>query len=125
MNPISMAGAFVVTFALLSYGIGCISLQRFKVIKPGVLIFLSVGIFLDAVAAVLMIIGSESTPFTLDGFLDYSALLVMLIVVILIWRVHNKKGMHAKVGTNLLLYTKAAFGWWVVAYITGSLIVIL
>ncbi len=124
MNPISMIGAFIVTLALLSYGIGSITLQRFKMITPGVLWFLTAGIVLDISATVCMIIGSQNSPFTLHGFLGYSALLVMLVDVFFIWRMRIKQKMNAVVGKKLLLYSKAAYGWWVIAYITGSMLVI-
>lgn len=125
MNPISMTGAFIVTLALLSYGIGSISLQRFKMVSPGVLWFLTLGVVLDITATIFMIIGSQNTPFTLHGFLGYSALLGMLIDVIFIWRVYSKDKLNATIGKKLQIYSRIAYGWWVIAYITGSLLVIL
>jgi len=125
MNPISMIGAFVVTLALISYGIGSFSLQRFKKIKKRALWFLTVGIVLDITATICMIIGSTNSPFTVHGFLGYSALLVMAIDIILVWQTYLKKGVNAKINKPLLVYAKLAYGWWVIAYITGSLLVIL
>lgn len=125
MNPISMVGAFLVTLALISYGVGSFSLQRFKIIKKSALWFLSVGIVLDISATICMILGSTNSPFTVHGFLGYSALLVMAIDIILVWRVYLKNGLNAKVVKSLLLYAKLAYGWWVIAYITGSLLVML
>lgn len=119
-----MTGAVIVTLALLSYGIGSISLQRFKMISPGVLWFLTLGIILDIVATGFMIVGSSNTPFTLHGFLGYSALLAMLVDVVLIWKLYLKKKINAFAGKQILLYSKIAYGWWVIAYITGSLLVI-
>ena len=97
MNPISMIGAFVVTMALISYGVGSFSLQRFKKIKKTVLWFLSVGIILDIIATICMIIGSTNSPFTVHGFLGYSALLVMAIDIILVWRLYNGNGLNVKI----------------------------
>lgn len=125
MNPISMAGAFIVTLALLSYGIGSLSLQRFKTVSSLVLWFLTLGVVLDITATIFMIIGSQNTPFTLHGFLGYSALLAMLIDVIFIWRIYTKERLNATIGRKLQIYSRFAYGWWVVAYITGSLLVIL
>ena len=124
MNPISLAGAFVITFSLLSYGIGSISLLRFKLVSSGVLIFITIGIFLDIVAATFMIIGSRTTPFTLHGVLGYSALLVMIIDVVLLWKFFRKYGNETIVSRGLLLYSKFAYLWWIVAYITGSMLII-
>jgi hypothetical protein len=125
MNPISMIGAFVVTMALISYGVGSFSLQRFKKIKKTALWFLSVGIVLDITATICMIIGSTNSPFTVHGFLGYSALLVMATDIILVWRLYYRNGLNVKVEKPLLIYSKMAYGWWVIAYITGSLLVIL
>lgn len=119
-----MVGAFLVTLALLSYGIGSISLQRFKLVSKSVLWFLSIGIILDISATVCMIIGSQNTPFTIHGFLGYSAFLVMFIDLILVWKVYKKSGKDASINKRLQLYAKLAYGWWVFAYITGSLLVI-
>lgn len=124
MNPISLAGAFVITFSLLSYGIGSISLQRFKVVSTGVLVYLTIGIVLDLIAATLMIIGSRHTPFSLHGFLGLSAILVMFIDVVILWRYFSKKGSEATVSKPLLLYSKIAYLWWIIAYLTGSVLII-
>lgn len=123
MNPVSMVGAVLVTLALISYGIGSFALQKSKQVTGKVLGFLSSGIVLDIAATICMIIGSKNTPFTIHGFLGYSAFLVMFIDLVLVWRVRRNKGMNGKIGKALLLYAKLAYGWWVIAYITGSLLV--
>lgn len=124
MNPISLAGAFVITFSLLSYGIGSISLQQFKVVSTGVLVYLTTGIVLDLIAATLMIIGSRHTPFSLHGFLGLSAILVMFIDVVLLWRFFSKNGSDTLVPKPLLTYSKLAYLWWIIAYLTGSVLII-
>lgn len=125
MKTISLIGAFLVTFALLSYGVGSISIQRFKEVNKGVLGFLTLGIILDIAAMICMIIGSKNTPFTWHGFIGYSAFIVMAIDVTLIWRVYFKKGLNMKVNRKLHLYSRLAYIWWILAYITGSLLIIL
>jgi hypothetical protein len=122
MNPISLTGAFIVTLALLSYGIGSISIQRFKMVSPGVLWFLSLGVVLHVVATVFMIIGSQNTPFTFHGFLGYSALLAMLIDVILIWHIYFEKKLYAEIGERLHVYSRIAYYYFIITYITGSLL---
>jgi len=124
MNPTSLAGAFVITFSLLSYGIGSISLQRFKFVSTGVLVYLTIGIVLDLIAATLMITGSANTPFSLHGFIGLSAILVMFIDVVWLWRFFNKNGSDTTVSKPLLLYSKLAYLWWIIAYLTGSVLII-
>jgi len=124
MEPISIAGAFIITVALLLYGIGSISVQRFKIITPGVLVFISLGVLFDLVAVTFMIIGSSKGAFTPHGILGYSATLTMVIDLILIWRSFIKRGLDSVIEKAVLLYSKFAYGWWIIAYITGSLMII-
>jgi uncharacterized repeat protein (TIGR03987 family) len=122
MNNLSIIGATIVTLALISYSIGIISEQLKRKIIPRVLIFLTMGVVLDVTATIFMIVGSKNSPFTIHGFIGYSALIVMLIELIRIWRIYNKSGMGAEVPRGIHLYSRYAYIWWVVAYITGSLI---
>ena len=123
MNTISMIGATIVTLALISYSVGVITEQKKRQIVKTVLTFVTIGIILDVTATICMIIGSTNSPFTLHGFLGYSALLAMLIDVILIWNFYKKNGSEAQVPKQIHRYTLFAYLWWVVAYITGSLLV--
>jgi len=122
MNTLSMTGAIIVTLALISYSIGIITEQRKKMIVPMVLGFLTSGVILDITATIFMILGSKNSPFTIHGFIGYSALIVMLIELIRIWMAYKKSGMGSDVPKSLHLYSRYAYIWWVVAYITGSLI---
>ncbi|MCY1722203.1 hypothetical protein OU798_17750 [Prolixibacteraceae bacterium Z1-6] len=124
MNPLAIVGAFIITFSLLAYGIGSISLIRFKIVGSIVLIFLSLGLVFDMAAIALMIVGARETSFTLHGLLGYSAYLVMLVASIGVWRVYFKHGIDSRITKPLLRYTKFAYLWWVIAYFTGSLIIL-
>ena len=125
MNNLLILGSIIVTAALISYSIGIITEQIKKVVSRLVLVFISLGIVLDITATIFMIIGSPNSPFTLHGFLGYSALAVMLLDVILIWRVYLQNGINSKVPSSLHLYSRYAYLWWVIAYITGGLLVAL
>ena len=122
MNTLSIIGATIVTLALISYSIGIISEQVKKKIIPRVLIFITLGVALDITATAFMILGSKNSPFTAHGFIGYSALFIMLIELARIWRTYNKLGMGADVPKVVHLFSRYAYIWWVVAYITGSLI---
>lgn len=122
MNPLSTTGAVLVTFALISYSIGILTEQVQKKILPRVLVFITAGVVLDVSATVFMILGSRNSPFTFHGFIGYSALLVMLTECTFLWRLSRKSGLHAEVPLRLHRYSLIAYIWWVVAYITGSLL---
>ena len=121
MNATLIRAVVVVTFALISYSIAVLTEQKRQLISIKVLAFLSAGVFLDISSTVLMIIGSGGIPITVHGFIGYSALIVMLIDAVLIWRFWRKNG-KAHVPRNLNLYTRFATGWWVIAYIAGATI---
>lgn len=123
MNPLLIAGSIIVTAALVAYSIAVITEQVKKIINRTTLIFLTAGIILDITATLFMIIGSPNSPFTLHGFLGYSALAAMLTDSILIWRTSLKDGVNAQVKKSLHIYSRYAYLWWVVAYITGGLLV--
>ena len=123
MKTISMIGGLIVTFALISYSIAVVKERRHKTINKNILTFFTLGIILDITATICMIIGSRNTPFTLHGFLGYSALLGMLIDTILVWRHYSQRGSSVELSPKLHRYTLIAYSWWVIAYITGSLLV--
>ncbi|MBC8343144.1 MAG: hypothetical protein H8E61_04105 [Bacteroidetes bacterium] len=125
MKTILIIGSIIVTLALTCYSIGIITEQIKNKISKFVLVFLSLGILLDITATCCMIIGSTNSPFTFHGSLGYSALLVMLIDILLIWKNVLNNGLNIILSKRLHLYSRFAYLWWVIAYITGSLIVIL
>ena len=124
MNPLSIVGAFLITLALLFYGISSIAAQRFKIITPSVLSFITLGVLTDLVAVTFMIIGSDKGVFTLHGILGYTATLTMIVDVGLMWQIYLKSGFDSVIKKPVLLYSKIAYAWWVIAYITGSLLVL-
>ena len=125
MKTILILGTSIVNLALISYSIAVITEQRKHALSKRVLVFLSMGLVLDITATILMIIGSENPAFTLHGLLGYSSLTGMLIDATLLWRLRIRKGVKSKVPKSLHLYTRLAYIWWLMAYVTGALIVIL
>ena len=120
MNTLLLTGTIIVTLALVSYTIGVVSEQRHKCVSPRVLVFLTVGIVLDVSATLFMILGSRNTPLTLHGILGYSALSLMLIDTLLVWRVWRSGGANTAVSAGLHLYTRIAFCYWVFVFVAGG-----
>ena len=118
-----MIGASIVTLALISYSIGIITEQRKKKLTNKVLWFLSIGLLLDMSATTCMIIGSSNTPFTFHGFIGYSGLIAMMIDLTLIWRLYIRNGINSEVSKGVHLYSRFAYIWWVIVYITGTLLI--
>jgi hypothetical protein len=123
MKIASIIGSIIVTFALVFYTIGFLKLNRLRSVKPVVLLFYTIGVTLDITATVFMIIGSSKGMVTLHGFIGYSSLLGMLTDTILLWRYRMQNGQEAGISKNLHLWSRIAYTWWVIAYITGGLLV--
>ncbi len=124
MTLLSVIGSFIITFSLLSYGIGAISVVRFRFLSKWVLIFLSSGLLLDLIAIGFMMLGSNNSPFRLHGILGFSALLAMLLNVIIMWREFWTKGMNSKIPRKVVGYTKYAYLWWLIIYFAASIMVL-
>jgi len=125
MSPVLIAGVLIVNLALIAYSIAVITQQRKKLVNSFILTFLTSGVILDITATICMIIGSENSFITFHGLIGYLALAVMLIDGILLWKLWLKTRKSSEVPTKLHLYSRYAYAWWVVAYITGALIVAL
>ncbi len=123
MNIFILIGTITVTAALLAYSIAILTEQFKRKINTVVLVFLTVGITLDIVATSFMIYGSSNSAFTLHGFIGYSALLAMLTDTVLIWKYYLKFG--EKITVFIHRYSFAAYLWWVFAFVTGGLLVML
>jgi hypothetical protein len=132
MNPILFEAVGVVTFALLFYSISVIQMQKNTFISKRTLTFLTAGIACDFSYTGLMIAGSKNIPITVHSFIGYSALTLMLIDTILMWRLWSKNRIRVKDGVintdvnpniprNLHIYTRIAYSWWVVAYVAGAI----
>jgi hypothetical protein len=123
MNKLVMVGSTIVFFALLFYSIGIFTEQKHKKILSRVLLFLTLGIIFDINATAFMIAGSSKGLFTLHGIIGYSSLLGMMIDNILIWKLRLKNGINTVVPDSIHKYSRYAYIWWVVAFITGGLLV--
>jgi uncharacterized repeat protein (TIGR03987 family) len=121
LNPTLIKAVIVVTFALVFYSIAVLTEQRKYAVSKRVLTFLTAGVAFDISSTILMIIGSRKIPLTIHGFIGYSALLVMLIDTILVWRFWLKNK-SPQVPRSLNIYTRLAYSWWVIAYIAGAII---
>jgi hypothetical protein len=123
MKTVSIIASFIVTLALIFYSIGFTGENRKKLITCRVLFFYTIGVTLDITATILMIIGSSKGMVTWHGMIGYSSLLGMLIDTIFLWRHNLGRGTGIEVNRSLYIYSRIAFIWWIIAYITGGLLV--
>jgi hypothetical protein len=123
MKPILIMGTFIVNLALISYTLFIYFERKYRISNSKVLSFLTIGVILDISATICMIIGSSKGPFTLHGILGYSSLTGMLIDTYLIWLHKKKNGINPMISSAVHKYSLLAYIWWLIAYITGVLLV--
>lgn len=123
MKTASIIGSMIVMLALIFYSIGFARERREKLVTYRILLFYTIGISLDITATIFMIIGSSKGLLTLHGMIGYSSLLGMLTDTFLLWRYNLTKGPEKQVSKGLHLYSRIAYIWWIMAFITGGLLV--
>lgn len=121
MNTLTSVGALIVTLALILYTLGFINERKNKYVTDRLLWLMGLGLFADVTATALMIYGSPNSPFTLHGFVGYSALLGMIIENIML---HNYRKKHSRnrISKTVHTVTLISYFWWIAAYITGSIL---
>ncbi len=108
------------TLAFLSFGIGSVTLERFRIVGIVVLLFYVLGLLFEIVAIGFMSMSSgRETMGTWHSILGVIAFLIMLVNTVWVWIVYFKKGYDGQINTMLVNYTKAAYFIWVVSYLIG------
>lgn len=123
MSPFTRIAVALVTLALVCYTIGTAKQQRAQRVTRSAIGFLTGGVTLDIVATTFMILGSGKV-LTLHGFIGYSALAAMVFEVAIAWRWRLARG-DAPITNAMSLYARLAYGYWVLAFISGGLLVAL
>lgn len=122
MSPLLTLAVTLVVLALTFYTVGVVAQQRAVRVTRKVLSWLVAGVAFDVSATTCMILASGRI-LTLHGVIGYSALMAMLVDTSLAFR-HRRRHGDAEVPRWLHLYTRGAYAWWVVAFITGGLLVV-
>lgn len=124
MNPEVVVGAFLMTLAFLSLGIGSVSLERFRIVGTMVLIFMSTGVLFNAGAILLLFWKASAELYSVYGLLGFFAFLVVLVNTGWTWRVYVRRGIDGMVSPRLVKYTKIAYAVWGVSYLSGMIFLI-
>jgi hypothetical protein len=124
MKNILIVGIVIVNLALTFYSIAIFKQFRSRMMSRNVLLFLTTGLIFDISATVCMIIGSGNF-LTLHGIIGYSSLAGMLIDTWFSYRLIFTKGINSVVSPKFMRLSVIAYLYWVSAYLTGAIIVML
>jgi len=119
MNILAVLGSFIMTLAFLSYGIGSVTLERFRIVSIVVLLFFLLGLMFEVIAIGFMTFSGAGRIGSWHVMLGIVAFLLMAVNTVWVWGVYFKKGFDGQVNMTLLKYTKAAFFLWVISYLLG------
>jgi len=123
MKPILIAGISIVNLALIFYATAIITQSRSKSINRTVLTFLTVGIIFDITSTICMIISSGKI-ISFHGIIGYSSLLAMFSDTLISYLTVNRYGLNSVLSKKFIRWSQIAFSYWVLAYITGVILVI-
>ena len=121
MKTPTMIAVTFVTVALILYTIGTLAQLRSRRVTGNAIAFLTAGLGFDVVATIFMILGSGKL-ISLHGLLGYSALAGMLAEVIVAWR-WRLRSAEASITPGMALYSRLAYGYWVLAFLSGGALV--
>jgi len=122
MAKVTIAGIFFVFIALILYTLFIIYENRNKKTTKSVLIFITLAVIFDITATTCMMIGTTRTYFTFHGILGYIGLLLMITDAFLLWKFKLKYGAEILISKSLSSFSKIAYSWWIIAFITGVIV---
>ena len=125
MNTILQYAVIIVNIALISYTVAFVIMSREKKITKLFLSMLTAGIFFDTSSVLLMVAGSPNNPLTPHGIIGYSALIIMITEGVYFYRFTVKNGMGATLNSKKRHFFTSVYIYWILAYLTGTVIVIL
>jgi hypothetical protein len=122
MAEITKVGIFFVHFALIFYTLFIFFESKKKCTTNPVLLLITFAVLFDITATVCMMLGTTRTYFTFHGIMGYIGLLLMIIDFILLLRHKLKYGTETLISKTLYVYSKIAYFWWLIAFITGVIV---
>jgi len=122
MPKVTIAGIIFVHIALILYTLFIIFENRKQETTRSVLVFITLAVIFDIAATTCMMIGTTRTYFTFHGIMGYTGLLLMVADAVLLWKYKLKYGAEILISKSLNLFSKIAYIWWIIAFITGVLV---
>ena len=122
MAKITVVGIFFVHIALILYTLFIIYESKNQKTTKSVIALITSAVIFDILATSCMMIGTTRTYFTFHGIMGYIGLLLMIVDAVLLWKFKIKHGMETIISKSLNSFSKIAYIWWMIAYITGVIV---
>ena len=115
-----VVGVILIHIALVLYSIFIYKERKYKRATNGVVGFITAAVVFDIAATLCMMIGTVENWLTLHGVLGYTALTVMVIDAVFIWRHRRKHGTEVPFSETLNRNSKLGYILWLIAFGTGE-----
>lgn len=122
MSHVIIAGVILIHIALVLYSVFIYKEHKYKRATKGLVGFITAAVIFDISATVCMMLGTAEQYFTLHGILGYTALTVMVIDAIFIWKHKLKHGSEVPFSDTLNRNSKLGYMLWLVAFFTGEML---
>jgi sterol desaturase/sphingolipid hydroxylase (fatty acid hydroxylase superfamily) len=117
-----LAGVVLIHIAFVLYTIFIIKESKYGRATQGVVGFITAAVLFDISATSAMMIGTEKEYFTTHGILGYTALCLMIVDAIYIWKHRLAHGPDVPFSDRLNRNSKLAYVLWLIAFGTGEYI---
>lgn len=122
MSHVIIAGVILIHIALVLYTVFIFKEHKYKRATKGLVGFITAAVMFDISATVCMMIGTAEQYFTLHGILGYTALTVMIIDAIFIWKHRLRHGSEVPFSDTLNRNSKLGYILWLIAFFTGEML---
>jgi uncharacterized membrane protein len=119
MKTFIIIGATFISLAFFTYTIAMFFEIKHSRITKRVLLFFSIAVGLDFMATASMFTAVGKFVFNTHGLLGYSALFIMLMKLIYIYRFNGKYGNKERIPKNIRVFSFLLYVYWLIAYFTG------
>ena len=116
MLPIPLLGGILITLTLLMYGLGTVTLQRFKLATNAVLVFYTIASVLHFSSYIIIAKTRPELVFVFHGIMSFVAMLTLFVDTAWLWRCVIRNGKNSFIPNSLLYYSKIVFAYWVFTF---------
>jgi len=120
-----IVGVVFIHIALVLYSIFIYKESKYKLATKGVVGFITAAVIFDISATICMMIGTVEKYFTLHGILGYTAVVVMIIDAIFIWKHKIRYGAEVPFSDTLNRNSRLGYILWLFAFGTGEILAIM
>ncbi|MCW8925137.1 MAG: hypothetical protein OQJ84_02690 [Xanthomonadales bacterium] len=120
-----VVGVILIHIALVLYSVFIYKERKHKRATNGVVGFITAAVIFDVSATICMMIGTVEGWLTLHGVLGYTALTVMCIDAVFIWKHRHKHGSEVPFSETLNRNSRLGYILWLVAFTTGELLAVI